>query len=126
GRFSYTESALRALLRYRAPHVRIMADGKPMAFSKLLLGVVATGQYFGNGMRIAPEARLDDGWFDVLIASELSTLAALGLFARILLERPLEHSHLRRLRVRALDLECAEEVWLEADGEPIGTLPARV
>lgn len=125
GRLSYVESALHGLRHFRAADVRVSADGAPLEIPKLLLGVVANGQYFGNGMRIAPEARLDDGLFDVLFASQLSTPTALGLFARVLLQRPIAHPRVERRKVRVLELASAEEVWIEADGDPVGTLPAR-
>ncbi len=34
--------------------------------------VVANGQQYGHGARIAPDARLDDGWFDVVVVPDVT------------------------------------------------------
>ena len=47
-------------------------DGQNEKRMKILVVVVANGPSFGGGMRIAPNAKLDDGKFDVVIAGNLS------------------------------------------------------
>ena len=41
--------------------------------------VIANGRYFGGGMRVAPDAELDDGRFDVVIIGTGRTRALTGI-----------------------------------------------
>ncbi len=43
------------------------AAGEPWYDGDLLLLAMANGRYFGNGMKIAPDAELDDGLMDVVL-----------------------------------------------------------
>ncbi len=126
---SYVESGVRGLFAYRSPPVRVRLDGALVHEGKLLLGVVANGQYFGAGMHVAPHARIDDGQFDLMLAGELSKLSALALFPRFIFGRHLGHPRVRMLRGRVVEVESeakGEQIWLEADGEAVGRLPARL
>jgi diacylglycerol kinase (ATP) len=124
GALSYVEGGLRALFAYRMPRVRVSVDGREVHRGPLLLGAIANGPCFGGGMRVAPQARIDDGAFDVVLAGGLSKPAALALFPRLLLGRHVNHPRIAVVRGRRVELESAHEVWLEADGEPVGVLPA--
>ena len=43
----------------------------------MLFVAIANGAYYGGGMRIAPDAALDDGWLDVCIVGDISRLTAI-------------------------------------------------
>ncbi len=67
GRLSYLTTTLAALLRYRPVPCRLEVDGEPFYDGEFFLAAFVNGRYFGNGMPIAPEARLDDGLIDVVL-----------------------------------------------------------
>ena len=126
---SYMESGMRGLFAYGSPPVRVRLDGELVHEGKLLLGVVANGQYFGAGMHVAPDARIDDGQFDLMLAGDFSKLSALALFPRFIFGRHLSHPLVRMHRGRVVEVESeapGERIWLEADGEAVGRLPARL
>jgi YegS/Rv2252/BmrU family lipid kinase len=126
GRLSYVESGLRSLLAYRAPDVRVRVDGRLAYEGKVLLGVVANGPYFGAGMHVAPYARLDDGQFDLVLVKDLPKTSAVALIPSLFLGRHLRDGRIEVLRGKRVQLESVHEVWLEADGEPVGLLPIEV
>lgn len=55
---SYLTASLQGVLRYRAKPMRWCVDGNTEA-APLLFFTAANGQYFGNGMHIAPQANLN-------------------------------------------------------------------
>lgn len=64
--FSYLGAALGALRRHRDVPLRVTLDGVPAGDGEVLLLAVANGATFGNGMRIAPGAVVDDGLAEVV------------------------------------------------------------
>ncbi|MFT3926755.1 MAG: diacylglycerol kinase family lipid kinase [Myxococcales bacterium] len=126
GPLSYIESGLRGVFSYDPKPVRVKVDGELVHTGKLFLGAAANGQYFGAGMQIAPHARPDDGVFDVVLAGQLGKAQALWLFPKLQNGRHLGDCHIKVSRGKLVELESDDEIWLEADGEPLGRLPARL
>ena len=86
---------------------------------------VANGQSIGGGMRITPDARLDDGLLDLFVVSPLSKAAFLAVFPKVFSGRHIGHPAVRIRRVRKVKLS-ASDVVADADGERIGPLPLTV
>ena len=80
GLLSYMRATARGLVSYRAR--RYVIDGVPTS-GRTLLVTVANGNQFGNGARIAPDARLDDGWLDLVVVEERSRLASMLAVPRL-------------------------------------------
>lgn len=92
-------------------------------------GAVANARYFGSGMPIAPDALLDDGLFQVVLVGDLSvaevTRRLPALYRGTHLSRPkFDSFEASAVRV-APQRPGGRAVWVELDGEPEGTLPAR-
>jgi diacylglycerol kinase (ATP) len=88
---------------------------------------IANARYFGGGMKIAPDAKLTDGKFDVVSIGDLSAMKIFTSAPRVYtgshLSMPeVSHTLARKITVRAADR--AAEVALEVDGELPGRLPA--
>jgi diacylglycerol kinase (ATP) len=88
---------------------------------------VANARYFGGGMKIAPDAKLTDGKFDVVSVGDLSALKIFTSAPRVYMGSHLSmpevsHALARKITVRAADRTA--EVALEVDGELPGRLPA--
>ena len=88
---------------------------------------IANARYFGGGMKIAPDAKLTDGKFDVVSIGDLSAMKIFTRAPRVYtgshLSMPeVSHTLARKITVRAADR--AAEVALEVDGELPGRLPA--
>ena len=73
-------SAISALAFYKPEAMRIELDGEVWYEGKIYIAAVANGTTFGQGLFVAPDAKPDDGLFDVVIAEEMSTLALIRAF----------------------------------------------
>ena len=126
GRAAYGLATALALWGWKNPLIRMTIEGDhPLEVEMRAVTVaVANGRFFGGGMCIAPEARLDDGLFDVTILGDLRRRdlirAASGLYGDDGLSHPGILSR-QGVRVRA---ESDDRVLLDIDGEAIGCLPA--
>lgn len=127
GKGSFVISILRALSQYNNQRVRIsFDDGIP---EELLINnvVMANGRYFGGGLQIAPCAELDDGFLDVVILGDLSTLEVILNWPKAYRGTHLSHPKVRHLRAKTIVAEPAnpaDEILIDLDGESPGQLPA--
>jgi diacylglycerol kinase (ATP) len=88
---------------------------------------VANARYFGGGMKIAPDAKLTDGKFDVVSIGDLSALKLFTSAPRVYLGSHLSMSEVSHALARKVTIRSADrnlEINLEVDGELPGKLPA--
>jgi YegS/Rv2252/BmrU family lipid kinase len=126
GRMSYMIGTVRAVARYRSDPVSISVDGELVFDGPLSVGAVANGPYFGGGMRVAPNARIDDGVFDWVIVPGMSRSSLLRkiplLYSGAHLRDPqILHGRGQMVEARAMN----GPVRIDVDGESLGALPAR-
>jgi YegS/Rv2252/BmrU family lipid kinase len=75
--WSYLQATTGSILHYDAQHMQVILDGTLWLDQPLFLVVVANGTTFGHGMRIAPDASISDGLFDVVVLDKMSRLRVL-------------------------------------------------
>jgi len=69
---SYLRCLVSTFLSYRNKRVCLNIDGKELPIEEYLVGTVSNGRIFGKGKKIAPQAKLDDGFLDVVILKNLT------------------------------------------------------
>ena len=72
----YVAIGLREAFLYRAARYRIVLDGEDVHSSALLIAF-ANGREYGNGIRLAPHARLDDGKLEAVVVEDRHPIARL-------------------------------------------------
>jgi YegS/Rv2252/BmrU family lipid kinase len=125
---SYVRCLISTMWQYRNKRVRIRVDGRDFSQGEYLIGAVANGRIFGKGMKIAPEARLDDGFFDAVFVKGMRFLEFCAQGWKLMNGTHLGYHKvemIRGRRVEAVPEEGEGPVLLEFDGEQLGTLPAR-
>lgn len=105
------------------PVIRLVVDGQDLGTTPTAQLMVGNGQFLGGGLRPLPHARINDGWFEVARIRNASASEVVELCAR---EGglPREDPHVDHWRARRVEATSDEPVAIEADGEPIGWLPA--
>lgn len=71
GHYGALLGALRVMLRYRPGHVRLEFDGR-VVDARCLMVSVSNAPFTGFGLAFAPDARMDDGLFDVCVFERFS------------------------------------------------------
>jgi len=69
----YVLHTARSVVRYRCRQYQVVTDGYAASVRALFI-VIANGTEFGNGMLIAPGARIDDGALNVVVVEERSRM----------------------------------------------------
>lgn len=97
--------------------VRVEADGTVVHEGPCLLVSCQNGPRTGGSFRFAPQALLDDGRLDVLIAGRIGRLGAVGLLPRVMAGRHLGHPQVRHLRASRVTMSWAAPRGWHAEGE---------
>jgi diacylglycerol kinase (ATP) len=126
GKLSFALATLKAGASYKNPSVSITFDGGLARSGPIYNVAVANGRYFGGGMKVAPDAQLDDGWFDVITMGDFGfsdlVLRGMDIYSGKHLSNPkVSVQRARRVDARA---DGGAEVLLDVDGEQPGRLPA--
>lgn len=128
GRSRYVAAALRALCSYQPVAVRAEFPGSELARieTHALLAAVLNTPTYGAGIRLAPEARIDDGWLDVALIENMGKLRVLRLLPRLAKSGKLPAGLVRRFRARRVRLTADGACRFHGDGEILGHLPADI
>jgi diacylglycerol kinase family enzyme len=126
GRASFLLAAVGAALDEDNVAVRITIDGEEVYQGPVVSVVVSNGRYFGGGMKIAPEARMDDGLFDVFVLGDFTRLELLSQIWKIYPGAHVGHRKVLWKRGTAVEIEPEAHARLDLDGELHGSGPVRL
>jgi YegS/Rv2252/BmrU family lipid kinase len=127
GRIAFFAATLRTLAAYDNTDVWLSLDGAPRVRRRVLLAALGNGCYFGGGMKICPEARLDDGALDLVTVGDFSRVEVLTKIGRLYQGTHLELDEVEAARVTRLEaapVDADARIPIELDGETPGHLPA--
>ncbi len=124
---SYVRCLVSAMANYRSRRISIRVDGRELPEGEYLIGAIANGRIFGKGMKIAPQASLDDGLFDLVLVKSMKFFEFCRHGWKIFLGTHLSHPKISLVRGRKFEAFAVDqgEVLLELDGEQLGSLPAK-
>ena len=103
--------------------LRVEMEGIRWAGSALL-AAVANGTSYGAGLRIAAEAKMDDGWLEVALVSELGWRKVVEAIPVLLTTGDVRIEELQRFRCRRVRLTAERAVKVHGDGEILGDTAA--
>lgn len=118
----YLISAASAFRRRAAFELHADLDGKQWR-GPALFAVVANAPEYGAGIRIARDAKLDDGWLDAAIVRDLSWLRFAGAIPVLLTSGDLHIKELERFRSKRIAVEAPVGIRVHGDGEILGETP---
>lgn len=128
GRGRYIAGALHALRDFKPIDVRAeFPDLNETTINQraFVAGVLNTPTY-GAGLRLAPDAKIDDGLLNVLLVKDLSAAQVWGAVPRLLSRGDLPESYLQRIIAQRVRLTADRECVFHGDGEIIGPAPVDV
>jgi diacylglycerol kinase (ATP) len=128
GRIRYIASALTALAGFDALNVRIDFPGSilPSFETQALLAAALNSPTYGAGLRLAPDATVDDGSVEVVMIEKLSMFEILTLLPRLMGSGELRTSRVKRWRAQRVRFITQQPCMFQGDGEILGPTPVEI
>jgi diacylglycerol kinase (ATP) len=118
GFLNYLRLGVGALVNYVPAWYTITTADLRLSVRAVLV-VVANSVQYGNGAKIAPGARLDDGELDLVVVEERWRIATVCRTPRLFTGSLARAGGCSIRRIREATIECAEPMIFHVDGEPI-------
>ena len=122
GRAAFLGSFCKALSRLEAIPLVITMDGRSLELRCTSILILNT-PYCGGGMLLAPEARVDDGFFDVVIVPDIGRWDLLLHFPLAYRGQHLKHRHFSVCKCRQIRVQSSFPVHKMFDGDIYGQVP---
>jgi diacylglycerol kinase (ATP) len=123
GMAAYVLSILKQISTYRYPSFRVMTENESYEATSC---IVCNARFYGSGMVFSPQADPRDGELDLVLLEGRSRIRYLLFLLSAQLRRPWNASFVKRCRARTVRIEGERGIWVQADGEPVGTLPVDI
>ena len=111
-----------AAIRYRPARMEIALD-ELVVRTRALAVTVANGPYTGAGMTVAPDARVDDGRFDVTVFEHYSKWELIRHLGSIAFGRRRYAPHVSTYRSTFARISSVSPLPARADSRDLGTTP---
>jgi len=128
GRVRYLAAALHALSKFQPLRVRAEFPGStlPDVDSPVLLAGALNTPSYGAGLRLAPDAQIDDGLLTALFVRNLRAAEVLAAVSRLLTRGELPECYVTRVSATRVRLSCDRECPFHGDGEVLGPTPVDI
>ncbi|MCR4425556.1 MAG: diacylglycerol kinase family lipid kinase [Firmicutes bacterium] len=113
----YILAVMKVIWTYAPERMHLVVDGEEVVVDAPLLVAVANWQSYGGGMRICPEASVDDGVFDVCVVANMSKLRFLQSFPRVISGTHVRLPEVRIVRAKSVRIKCGRMEPFHIDGE---------
>jgi diacylglycerol kinase (ATP) len=120
---TYVAALLKTLSRFAPAAFVITIDDERIEVDAMLVEI-GSGRWTGGGMRVLPDAVMNDGLLDLCIVRALSKAAFLRAFPRVFSGSHTTHPEVTMRTGTKVRVEANRRVLVYADGELIGPLPA--
>jgi diacylglycerol kinase (ATP) len=123
GKVSYVWATFAVFARWSNTEIEVVVDGETRR-ARMHDVIVANGPFFGGGMKICPDAKPDDGAFDVLLIGDLTKRDLLFTLPKTFRGTHLPHPKAELLHGKNVTVDAPGPLPIELDGEQPGTTPA--
>jgi YegS/Rv2252/BmrU family lipid kinase len=117
GMAAYLAAIMKTLIDYHIPEVSIQIDDQPPFEQPTTMTVVTNGRCFGSGFWVCPDAVVDDGLLNVMVADGIGRAKILNLIPKIMKGIHTNESILKNFLAKRVVIQSGKPFVVEADGE---------
>jgi diacylglycerol kinase (ATP) len=124
-RGGYVLAALQSLIAFKPAEMSIMTEGREIRRSAFFIAV-GNALSYGGGMKVTPQATLDDGLLDVCLVSKMNKLKLLCWVPTIFFGQHLRLKQVEYLQATEVTIDADRKLDLYADGDYGGQTPVKI
>jgi YegS/Rv2252/BmrU family lipid kinase len=117
GMAAYLAAIMKTLVDYQIPEVTIQIDDQAPFKQSTTMTAITNGRCFGSGFWVCPNAEIDDGLLDVMVADGIGRLRIMGLIPKITKGTHLNEPILSNHQASRVLIDSEKPFVVEADGE---------
>ena len=110
GNRAYLAAVYKSILSYKPTNLVIEANGK-IFDGAFTLVAVCNGQYYGGGLHISPQAKIDDGKITLCVVNYMSKIKTMSIFPTLMVKK---HMYLKA--VNHHECTSVKVTFLDDDG----------
>lgn len=122
-RSKYLKALLVSLIKFKSYNFTVKYDGKEEKHYGLI-AALGNGKQFGGGIKMFPEAKIDDGFMDLFIVDYISKPKMIGAFIKLMRGKVNSVKGATAVRTKAAQFISEEENFsIQAEGELYNNMP---
>ena len=125
GQQRYNIASIFEIIKNKKRPASLILDGKEVNNDFCFI-IACNTKYVGKGMKMAPEADLEDGLIDVIIVRKTSSLRLFNVFPKLFNGSHISSPLCEYIQVKSLEINPVINSPLNIDGEIIGETPAKL
>ena len=121
----YNIASVIEIIRNKNRPAKLIIDGVENTNDYCFI-IACNTKYVGKGMKMAPEAIIDDGLMDLIVVKQNSRSTLLSVFPKLFNGEHISHPACEYLKCRTFSIRSEQNDPLNIDGEIIGCAPVDV
>lgn len=126
GFLAYVVALMKLLFTYQVTNVTLLIDGNIYRYKNVWFVTISNQKYYGGGMKISPNARPNDGVFNITVVHEMSRLKLLAVFGSVFFGKHVLFKEVSLHTGETIRVESEKPLLVHADGELITKSPVTV
>ena len=123
GRSKYLRALIYSLIHFKSYNFTLKYDGKEEKHYGLI-AALGNGKQCGGGIKLFPNAKIDDGWLDLLIVDYISKAKILGAFIKLMRGKADKIKNVTFVKTKAAEfVQDNENYTVQAEGELYDNTP---
>ncbi|MDE6441352.1 MAG: diacylglycerol kinase family lipid kinase [Clostridia bacterium] len=122
----YLRALIKALIRFKSYRYKVVYDGKEEEHYGLI-GAAGNGRQFGGGIKCFPDAKIDDGYLDLLVVDFISKIKIIGAFLKLMRGKINKIKQVTAVKTKSFKIiPLDDNCTIQADGELYDNVPLEV
>ena len=118
GKLTYGSIAVRQILHADQPSCDIETDdGQTLHIDHLIFAAAMIHHYEGGGFNFAPDADLQDGYFDLIVGGDIGTFQIFKVLPLAFFGKHYGQKGVHHIRAKEIKIKTAIPMWVHTDGE---------
>lgn len=113
----YNASLIYTFFKYKYKDIELSIDEKEQKKGKCTILTICNGQVYGGGYKIAPSAKLTDGYFDVYYVEKVNKPQLPSLINMLKQGIHEKHNKVHKSQATKIKFKCDKELVCNIDGE---------